>query len=105
MDLLVILDHPLFVLRRANEPAPARILDQRILIRTPTEGILMQILFEMIKEASSAQLAGDVLIALFDPAPLIVWSFGGELAVRTDRADQLGPFTRHESRLFGDEQI
>ena len=81
-----------FELRRADEPALARILDQRIFLGPPAERIVVQVLLLMEQQAALLQLADDVLVGILDPAALIVGRFGGELAVgRRRRRSAAGP--------------
>ncbi len=47
VDLLVVGEHLLFELRSLDEPASPRVLNQRIFFGSPTERIIVQILFLM----------------------------------------------------------
>ena len=60
VDLLVVGQHLVFELRRADEPALARILDQRIFFGPPAERILVQVLLLMIEQPAMPQLARDI---------------------------------------------
>src|SRR5262249_52331289 len=78
IDLLIVLELSLLELRRANEPALRGVLDQRVLVRPPAEGILVHVLLLMVEQAAMPQVAGDVAIGLLDPAALKVRRLAGE---------------------------
>ena len=67
VDLLVVLQHRVLELRRADEPALTRILDQRILIGTPTERIVVQVLLLVEHQSAFLQVTRQRLIGVFHP--------------------------------------
>ncbi len=66
--LRVVREHLVLELRRADEPALARILDQRIFFGPPAERIVVKVLLLMEQQAALLQIADDVLVAVLDPA-------------------------------------
>ena len=92
VDLLVVGQHIVLMLGRANEPALARVLNQRIVVRSPAERILVLVLVQQVEFAFFFQAACDGLVAIFDPLAFVVGSFRGELAVGSNRTDQFGAF-------------
>ena len=101
VDAAVVGEHLLFELRGADEPALPRILDQRILFGPPAERVFVQILLLVEQQPAAAQLARDVFVGFLDPAAGVVGRFGGEAAIGSDGADQLGPFARLEAADLG----
>ena len=91
IDLLVVGEHLIFELRRSHEPALTRILDERIFIGPPAEGVLVDVLLLVIKQPPLFQVAADVLVAILYPAALIIGRLVSELAIGADGADQLRP--------------
>ena len=101
IDPLVVGEHPVAVTRGADEPTAAWILNQRIVVGAPAERIRMQVLFLMEQQTAGLELAADIFIRLLDPSSHILGRrLGGEFAVRAHRANEVGPFTRFESRLL-----
>ena len=87
VDLLVVGKHLVLELRRTDEPAPPRILNQWVFLRPPAKRIVVDVLFLVIEQSAGFQVAGDVLVAILYPASAaIVGSFISELAVGTDGA-------------------
>ena len=105
IDFGVVGQHLVAEPRRADEPALARILDERVLLRPPAERIVVQILFLMEEQPAALQVADDVLVAVLDPAALVVGRFRGELAIGTDRTDQSRPLAIDETGLFCLENV
>ena len=88
VDAAVVGQHLLLEGRGADEPALARILDQRVFFGPPTERIVVNVLLLVEQLAFGLHLADDVAVAVLDPAALVFGRFGGERAVGGDRADQ-----------------
>ena len=87
VDLRVVREHVVFELRRADEPALARVLDEGVLFGAPAEGVVVDVLFLVEEQAALFQVADDVLVAVFDPAAAaVLGAFVGEFAVGGDRS-------------------
>ncbi len=86
VDVRVVLEHLIGEVRRANEPATTRILDERIVRSAPAEGIVVQILFLPVKDAAFLHRANNVFVRFFDPATFEFGEDARELAVRRDGA-------------------
>ena len=85
IDLGVVREHLVLELGRADEPALARILNERILFGPPAEWIVVEVLFLVKQQPALLQIADDVLVAIFDPAAATVFgAFVGEFAVGAD---------------------
>ena len=104
IDLLVVRDHLVFKLSRFHEPAATWILDQRILVSSPAEWIVVQILIEQQQPPAFSDLTSQIFICFLNPASFIWSCFVGELAVGTDSADQLGA-VRFEAFLLRHQQF
>ena len=102
IDLLVVGDHLVFGLFRSNKPALARILDQRVLVGSPTERVFVLVLFLMVQLALVFEHPSDWFVGVFDPLSFELWHVAGELAVGRDGADHLRAFTHLEPLLLGD---
>ena len=102
IDLLVVGDHLIFRLFRSNKPAFARILDQRILVGSPTERVFVLVLFLMVQLALVFEHSSDWLVGVFDPLAFELWHIAGELAVGRNGADHLRAFAHFEPLLLGD---
>ena len=77
---------------RADEPALARILNERILFGPPAERIVVDVLLLMKQQPALFQIADDVLVAIFDPAAAAVFgAFVGEFAVGANGIDSCRP--------------
>ena len=103
VDRTVVGEHLVFVLSRFDEPASARILDQRIVIGSPTEWILVLVLFLMIKLALFFEPASDGFVSVLDPNAFVVRCLGGKFSVGANGADHLRTFTGFETVLFSDQ--
>ena len=60
MDEAVVGQHLVAELRRADEPALPRILDERIFLGPPAERVVVQVLFLVEEQAAALQVADDV---------------------------------------------
>ena len=80
------------MLRRSNEPAPTRVLDQRIAISTPAEWILVLVLILQVESSLFLQSSTDRFVRIFDPLAFEVWSLAGELSVRCNGTEKSGAF-------------
>ena len=105
VDAAVVLEHLLLEGGGADEPTLARILDQRVFFRPPTERIVVDVLLLVEERPFGLHLADDVAVAVLDPAALVFGRFGGERAVGGDRADQRRAFALDEPGLLGLEQL
>src|SRR5262249_15707901 len=89
VDVPVVVEHLLLVIAGANEPAFARILNERVFFGAPAERIFVAIFFAMKEQAAMVQIADDVFVAVFDPAAAaVVGSFVGKGAVGCDGVDE-----------------
>ena len=70
VDLPVVGDHLVLELGGSDEPAFARILDQRILFGSPAERIVVQVLVLKEQRPLGPKLAADITIGLLDPTAL-----------------------------------
>ena len=102
IDLLVVGDHLVFRFFRSNKPALARILDQRILVGSPTERVFVLVLFLVVQFALVFEHSSDWFVGVFDPLAFELWNVAGELAIGRDGADHLRAFAHFESLLLGD---
>src|SRR5689334_7863665 len=105
VDLLVVGEHLILELRRANEPTLTRVLNQRIFIGTPAERIVVDVLLLVIELAFLFEAASNFFVTFFYPAAFVVGRFSGEFTIRTDRTDQLRPLAIDEAGLLLQEQI
>ena len=105
VDPAVVGQHLLLEGRGADEPALARILDQRVFFGPPAERIVVDVLLLVEQHALGLQLADDVAVAVLDPAALVLGRFGGERAVGGDGADQRRALAVDEPGLLGLEHV
>src|SRR5262249_40875333 len=61
IDVTIVREHLLAKGGCANEPTLAGVLNQRVFVRSPAEGIVVKVLFLMEQEFATAKLAADLL--------------------------------------------
>ena len=89
VDFGVVGEHLVLEFARLDEPALARILDERIFFGPPAERVVVDVLFVMKEEATLLEIVDDVFVAVFDPAAAAVFgTFVGEFAVGADAVDE-----------------
>ena len=74
--------------RGADEPGGAGVLDERVLVRTPAEGVLVADGLVVEQAAFLPQAADDRLVRFLDPLAFEPRDLGGEPPVRAHRAGQ-----------------
>ena len=101
IDLGVVGEHLVLELGRFDEPALARVLDERIFFGSPAERVVVDVLFLVEEEAALLEVADDVFVAIFDPAAAaVVGAFVGEFAVGADAVDERRAFAVDEIFLL-----
>ena len=69
VDLLIVRQHVVFELSRLDKPAFPRVLDERIIVGSPAERILVLILLLMIEPSVLFHPPHDRFVGVFDPLP------------------------------------
>ena len=105
VDFGVVREHLVDELRRFDEPALARVLNERVVRRAPAERIIVQVLFEVEQNPAFFEVARNVFVAFLDPAAFVIGRRVGEFPVGGDGADQVRALTVDEARLLLDEKI
>ena len=103
LDPVVVGQHLVAELTRADEPALPRILDQGIGVGPPTEGVVVHVLLLMNEQPTGPQVAGDVAVAVLHEPPAPHPKGIGERAVGGDGVEQPWASARREPGLLGEE--
>ena len=106
LDLLVVLQHLVDESSGLDEPGSTRVLDQRILTRPRTEGIVVAIHFLMKERPLFLQLADQFLVTILDPASVKLLSCNlPETTVRFDCTEQLQQVWIYQFSSLGDQDL
>jgi hypothetical protein len=103
VHLLVVGEQVLAKPAGADEPALPRILDQRILVGPPAEGIVVDILLLMDEQPAGPEIAGDVAVAVLDEPPRAHREGVGKGAVGGHGIEELRPLAGSEPGLLAHE--
>ena len=106
LDLLVVLQHLVDESSGLDEPGSTRVLDQRVLTRPRTEGIIVAIHFLVKERPLFLQLADQFLVTILDPASVELLSCNlPETTVRFDRTEQIQQFRICQFCSLGEQDL
>ncbi len=102
VDLRVVGEHRLAELAGADKPAGAGVLDQRVVVSPPAEGIVVEVLLLMHQEPAVAEITADVAVAFLHESTTHGRELICEGSVRSDAVEQGWHFAL-EPLAFGEK--
>ena len=83
----VVRDRPVDVRGGADVPGGTRVLDERVGVGAPAEGVVVAVLLGVDEQAALLEIVADLLVAVLDPAAGVALEAIDERAVGLDRAE------------------
>ena len=105
IDRLIVCQHGFAKLCRSDKPTFARILNQRIFTRPPAERVVVEILLLVEEFSLLPKSATDGLVRIFHPLAFVLRGDISELAIRSDRTEQVWALTRLKPFLLAHQHL